>query len=79
MISRDSTERSELGRARIRRFVYSNTRAPWLSSSRALGRYWSLTSFLRTIVSWRKRDRYSDTGESGETYDAEMEAAAAGI
>jgi hypothetical protein len=79
MISRDSTEGSELGHTRIRRFAYSNTRAPGLVSSRALGRSWSLTSFLRAIVSWRKRDRYFDTGESGETYDAEMEAAAAGI
>ncbi|TMH95450.1 hypothetical protein E6H37_05360 [Candidatus Bathyarchaeota archaeon] len=38
-----------------------------------------LNSFLRMIINWRKRDRYIDTSESGETYDAEMKAAVAGI
>jgi len=38
-----------------------------------------LNSFLRTMVNWGKKDRYIDTGGSGETYDAEMDAAAAGI
>ncbi|HEX9240145.1 MAG TPA: hypothetical protein VF910_05775 [Candidatus Bathyarchaeia archaeon] len=44
-----------------------------------LGRSRYLNSFLRTIVNWGKKGRYIDTGKSGETYDAEMEATAAGI
>ncbi len=44
-----------------------------------LGRSRYLNSFLRTIVNWGKKDRYIDTGESGETYDAETEVVAAEI
>ena len=76
MIPGDSTERSKFGHTRIQNVAYLNARAPSFSSRHSLGRSRSLSSFLRTIVSWRKRDRYFDTGESGETYDAEMEAAA---
>jgi hypothetical protein len=36
----------------------------------------SFHSLLRALSGRRKNDRYFDTGESGETYDAEMEAAA---
>ncbi len=79
MISGDSTERSDIRHTRNRRFVYLNGKSSNLSSARMLGRSWSLASFLRIILSLRKRDRYVDTGESGETYDAEMEAAADGI
>ncbi len=79
MIPSDSIERSEFERARTSWLAYSNVRSSNLSPNRILGRSWSLTSFLRIIFTWRKRDRYFDTGESGETYDAEMEAAAAGI
>jgi hypothetical protein len=79
MIPRDSTEGFELKHTRTRRFAYLNARASSLFHVRMLGRSWSLTSFLRIILNWKKRDRYFDTGESGETYDAEMEAAAAEI
>jgi len=79
MISGDSTERSDIRHTRNRRFAYLNGKSSNLSFARMLGRSWSLASFLRIILSLRKRDRYVDTGESGETYDAEMEAAANGI
>lgn len=36
----------------------------------------SLHKILQTFNRQRRKDRYFDTGESGETYDAEMEAAA---
>jgi hypothetical protein len=79
MIPRDSTERSEFEYTKTFRFAYLNARSANLSLGRVLGRSWSLASFLRTVLDWRKRNRYFDTGESGETYDAEMEAAAAEI
>lgn len=79
MIPGDSKERSDFGNTRNRRFAYMDTKSSNFSPTRMLGRSWSLTGFLRIILDFRKRDRYFDTGESGETYDAEMEAAAAGI
>jgi hypothetical protein len=79
MISGDSTERSDFKHTRNRRFVYLNAKSSNVSPTRMLGRSWSLASFWRIILNSRKRDRYFDTGESGETYDVEMEAAAAGI
>jgi hypothetical protein len=41
-----------------------------------IGRSKYLTNLLLMIISRRRKSRYVDTGESGETYDAEMEAAA---
>jgi hypothetical protein len=79
MISRDSTERSDFKRVKTLRFAYLSIQSTDLSLARMSGKSRSLTSFLRAILNWRKRDRYFDTGESGETYDAEMEAAVAGI
>ncbi len=78
MISGDSTERSDFKHTRNRRFAYLNAKSSNPSPTRLLGRPWSLASFLQIILNLRKRDRYFDTGESGETYDAEMKAAAAG-
>jgi hypothetical protein len=79
MIPRDSTARSEFEHTKALRLAYLNARSSNLSLVRVLGRSWSLASFLRTVMNWGKRDRYFDTGESGETYDAEMEVAAAAI
>jgi hypothetical protein len=79
MIPRHSTERLDFNHTGPSRSAYWNARASSLSPTRTIGRPWSLTRFLRTIINWGRRDRYFDTGESGETYDAEMEAAAAGI
>ena len=77
MISGDSTERSEFEHKGTHGFASLNGKTPISIPNRMIGRSWSFTSFLRTVINWRKRDRYFDTGESGETYDAEMEAVAA--
>jgi hypothetical protein len=79
MIRRDSIKRSELKHAQVRQNAYWSGRISSFSASLMLGRSRYLNSFLRTIFNWGKKVRYIDTGESGETYDAEMEAAAAGI
>jgi len=79
MISRESTERSDLEHTRVHRVAYWNAIASSLSPTRILGRSRFLSLLLETILRWRKRNRYFDTGESGETYDAEMEAAAESI
>jgi|GEM_PF-6626128 len=79
MIPGDSTKRSDFKHTRNHRFAHLNTKSSNPSLTRMLSRSWSLTGFLRMILNLRKPVRYSDTGESGETYDAEMEAAAAGI
>jgi hypothetical protein len=79
MISGDSTDRSDFKRVKTRPFAYLSVESTDLSLARLFGKSRSLAGFLRTILNLRKRDRYFDTGESGETYDAEMEAAAAGI
>jgi hypothetical protein len=71
--SGDSKERSDFKRTNNLRFAYLKAT---FSFARSFGKSWSLASFLRLIRNLRKRDRYFDTGESGETYDAEMEAAA---
>jgi len=79
MIPRHSTERSDFNQTGPSQSAYWNARASSLSPTRTIGRSWFLTRFLQTITNWGRRDRYFDTGESGETYDAEMEAAAVGI
>jgi len=79
MISGDSTELSDFKRVKTRRFAYLSIQSTDLSLAHMSGKSRSLASYLRTSLNWRKRDRYFDTGESGETYDAEMEAAVAGI
>ena len=79
MIRTDPTERSEFKHVRIPQNGYCNGRISSFSALRTLERSGYLTILLRTITNWKKKNRYIDTGESGETYDAEMEAAAAGI
>jgi len=79
MIRRDSIRCSELKHAQDRQNVYWSGRMSSFSASHVLRGSRYLNSFLRTMVNWGKKDRYIDTGGSGETYDAEMDAAAAGI
>jgi hypothetical protein len=79
MILSDSIERSESRPVRVRQNAYWNGRMSSFSASPLLGRSSYLTVLMRTITNWKKKNRYVDTGESGETYDAEMAAAAFGI
>jgi hypothetical protein len=75
MLPSESAERPDLKKAKA-----------WWSSSWNAGssnpavsqllRVLSFHKLLRTLNGLRKQGRYYDTGESGETYDAEMEAAA---
>jgi len=76
MALRDSTEPSRSENSRAHRSAYRVARKSGISPTHILEKFWPLTNFLATIVNWRKQDRYFDTGESGETYDAEMEAIA---
>ena len=76
MIQSDSIERSEPRPVRVRQNAYWNKRTSFFSASLFLGMSRYLTIFLRTITNWKEKNRYIDTGKSGETYDAEMEAAA---
>jgi hypothetical protein len=74
MLPSESVERPHLEMAKAWRGSSWNASSANHAMSR-LFRALSLRKLLRAL-SGRKNDRYFDTGESGETYDAEMEAAA---
>src|SRR5260370_19959603 len=76
MTLRDSTGLLRSENSRVHRSAHRVARKPRISPTHIVGKIWRLTNFLATIVNWRKQDRYFDIGESGETYDAEMEAIA---
>ncbi len=76
MTLRDSKGLPRSENSRVHRSAYRVARKSGISPTHTVGKFWLLTNFLATIVNWRKQDRYFDTGESGETYDAEMEAIA---
>lgn len=76
MTLRDSTGLFRSENSRVHRSAHRVARKPGISPTHIVGKFWRLTNFLATIVNWRKQDRYFDTGESGETHDAEMEAIA---
>lgn len=77
MIPGDSTEGSNTKEAL--RSAYWNARVAVSFPTRVLRRSMPLAGFFRSLMKWRGRPRHDDTGESGEAYDAEMEAAAAQI
>jgi hypothetical protein len=77
MIPADSMDNLDFRPARVRESAYRNASLSTFSVSRMARRSNLFSRFIRTIINWKRRDRYLDTGESGETYDAEMEAAAA--
>jgi hypothetical protein len=74
MLPSESVERPGLDKARAWRVSSWNSGSSNLTTTRMF-RVLSFHNLL-TLIRRRKVDRYFDTGESGETYDAEMEAAA---
>src|SRR5260370_42621838 len=76
MTLRDSTGLLRSENSRVHRSAHRVARKPRISPTHIIGKIWRLTNFSATIVNWRKQDRYFDICESGDTYDAEMEAIA---
>lgn len=76
MVPSERATSSEFKHVQTSRSAYWNGKAPGFSASRILGRSKSLTNIFQMIINWKGKRRYDDTGESGETYDAEMEAVA---
>ena len=76
MIPGDSEQGSETKEAI--RLEYWNAKMLILFPTRVLRKSLSIADLFRSLK-WRGGPRYDDTGESGEAYDAEMEAAAAQI
>lgn len=75
MLPSNSVERQDSEKARVWRVAPWNSDASNPNLSRLL-KVLSLHKILQTFNRQQRKDRYFDTGESGETYDAEMEAAA---
>lgn len=69
----NSVESQNSEKARVWRVAPLNADASNPNVSRLL-KVLSLHKILQTFNGQWRRDRYFDTGESGETYDAEMEA-----
>ena len=74
MLPSNSVERQDSEKARVWRVAPWNADASNPNVSRLL-KILSLTKILQTFKGQQRKGRYFDTGESGETYDAEMEAA----
>lgn len=74
MISTNTTEKT--GSEQLQNSLPNlGSRASVSPESRAFGKPRSIFTLLRAFVHWQRKARYADTGESGEAYDAEMEAA----
>jgi uncharacterized protein YukE len=76
MVPSERATSSELKQVQTGRSAYWNGKTSGSYASRMLRRSKYLTNFLQMIITLRSESRYVETGESGETYDAEMEAAA---
>ena len=75
MLPSTSVERPDSKKAKVWRVASWNVGSSEPNMSR-LFKVLPLHKILQTFNRQRGKDRYFDTGESGETYDAEMEAAA---
>ena len=75
MLPSKSVERPDSEKARVWRVSPWNAGASNSNVSR-LFTVLSLHRIVQALNGQRRKDLYFDTGESGETYDAEMEAAA---
>ena len=75
MLPSSSVERQDSEKARVWRVGPWNADVSNPKVSRLL-KVLSLHKILQTFNRQQRKGRYFDTGESGETYDAEMEAAA---
>jgi hypothetical protein len=79
MVPSERAKSSEFMQVRTSQSTRWDGRPSNYSASRILGRSKYLTNLLQIISNWQRKGSYIDTGESGETYDAEMEAAATEI